>query len=367
MEPIRVALMTPCFWPEVRRGGERYVRELADGLIARGHRPRLITSHPGRPRTTVEDGLPITRVWRPPDRWLENQGVEQYLTHVPAEYVVLRRSESHVAHAHFVTDALAAGRWSRVTGRPAILTYHGIPDERGLTVRRLRSRITRKVVRECAAVTAVSRTAADAFDRMLGVEARVIHPGVDLEGFTPAPERSEHPTILSMATADEPRKRIPLLIDAFGLVRKSLPAARLRLIRPGDPARAREIAAVDGIDLIEPVSDPRLLAPEYGRAWTTALPSFGDSFGLVLIESLACGTPVVASNLDALPEVVNSTEIGRLFDGDEPRTLAQALLESLDLVADPGCVSACRRRASDFTVDRCVDQHEALYREVLSG
>ena len=46
---LKVALLSPVFWPEVRRGGERFVRELADGLIAEGHEPRLITTHRGRP------------------------------------------------------------------------------------------------------------------------------------------------------------------------------------------------------------------------------------------------------------------------------------------------------------------------------
>jgi len=53
--------MNPCYWPEVRRGAERFVRELANGLIERGHRPRLITSHPGRPSNRVEDGMAVLR------------------------------------------------------------------------------------------------------------------------------------------------------------------------------------------------------------------------------------------------------------------------------------------------------------------
>ena len=361
-----MALLTPCFWPEVRRGGERYVRELADGLIARGHRPQLITSHPGRTRRSVEDGLPITRLWRPPTKWLDRLGLEQYLTHVPASYAALRSSSCDVAHAHFPTDALAAGRWTKATGRPSILTYHGIPDPRGLDARRLTRRITRKVVAECTAVTAVSKTAADAFERYLGVEAQVIHPGVDLEAFVPALRRSERPTIFSAATPDEARKRVGLLVDAFRLVRRARPDAQLRLLRPRDPAvAARLLAGAAGIELIETVSDPRVLAEEYGRAWASALPSIGDSFGITLIESLACGTPVVASNLDALPEVVDSPEIGRLFDGEEPEPLARALLEALELGSDEGCRAACRRRAEQFSTERCVRDHELLYHRVL--
>ena len=342
------------------------MRNLADGLIARGHRPRLITSHPARPRRSLEDGLPVTRVWRPPHRWLDAAGLEQHLTHVPLSYLSLRTGDCDVAHAHFPTDALAAARWSSVSGRPSILTYHGIPDRRGLARPRLREAITRRAVDGCTAVTAVSAVAAAAFERTLGIEAQVIHPGVDLDAFGPAPERAEAPTIFCAATPDEPRKRLGLLVDAFAIVRRRRPGARLRILRPHDQATENELGLPAlNIELIEPVSDPRRLAAEYGGAWVSALPSFGDSFGITLIESLACGTPVVASNLDALPEVVDSPEIGRLFDGDRPEPLAGALLEALELATDPSCRTACRGRAEQFSTERCVSAHEALYRELL--
>ena len=119
---LRVALLSPCFWPEVRRGGERFTRELADGLLERGHCPRLITSHPGLPRRAVEDGLPILRLPRPPGGPLLERWYEPYITHVPLSYAALRAGRYDVAHAVYATDALAAARWRRRTGRPALLS-----------------------------------------------------------------------------------------------------------------------------------------------------------------------------------------------------------------------------------------------------
>ena len=115
---VRVALLAPCFWPEVHRGGERIVRSLADGLLAAGLRPRLITSHPGRPRRAVEDGLPVARHSRPPDGLLVRAGLEDHLTHLPFSYRDLRRGDDDLAHALFPTDGAAAAAWSRRTGRP---------------------------------------------------------------------------------------------------------------------------------------------------------------------------------------------------------------------------------------------------------
>jgi glycosyltransferase involved in cell wall biosynthesis len=365
-EGLRIALLSPCYWPEVRRGSERFINELAGGLITRGHRPRLITSHRGRPSTTVKDGLPIVRNWRPPQGRLQRRNFEDYLTHMPFSYLSLARGDDQLAHAVYPTDALAAVRWAERTGRPAILSYMGIPDRRGLAYRRLRIETTLRAVDGCDAVVALSRTAAESFRRWLGVDALVIHPGVDLEAFQPGPGRAEEPTIFCGAALEEERKRVGLLIEAFRIVRRRRPGARLLLSRPRDPVVAERFGAREsGIELID-VDERPALAEAYRRTWVSALPSFGEAFGLVLVEALACGTPVVGSNLDGIPEVIDGPAIGRLFDGADPETLAGALLETLELARDPATPGACRARAEEFSVDRCVESYEALYRRLIA-
>ena len=358
---LRVALLSPCFWPEVRRGSERFVRELSDGLIARGHRPRLITSHPGRPSRSVEDGLAILRLPRPPDGRLRRRFYEEHMTHVPLSYAALRGGRDHVAHAVFPTDALAAARWTKQTGRPSVMSYMGIPDREWLCERRGRLRATVDAARGCSAVVALSGAAAGAFDRWLGVDARVIPPGVDLRAFARRGERDERPTIICAAAIDEPRKRVGLLVEAFARVRRERPNARLVLNRPRDPATAPD---AEGVELAE-LSDRGELASAYSSAWVSALPSLGEAFGLVLAEALACGTPVVASRLGGMPEVVGEDRaVGRLFDGGDPKALADALLEALELAEDPSTADACRRRAELFSTDRMTDAYLDLYREL---
>src|SRR5204863_4596648 len=93
----------------------------------------------------------------------------------------------------------------------------------------------------------------------------------------------------------------------------------------------------------------------YRAAWVSALPSTGEAFGLVLVEALACGTPVVGADREAIPEVLGADDgVGRLFAGDDPRAVARALLDALDLAADPATAARCRSRAEAFSVDRCV-------------
>lgn len=364
---LRVALLNPFFWPEVRRGAERIIRELADGLIERGHSARLITSHPGLPSRSVEDGLEVVRNWRPPEGRLRRRMFEQHLSHVPFSYLSLSAGDDDIAHATYPTDALAAVRWAERTGRPAVLTYMGIPDRPWLSERRSRIAITRRAMKGSAAVVMVSRFAAEACSRWLGIEPRVIHPGIDLETFRPGGERSSAPLIVcatSPAAVDEPRKRIGMLIAAFGRVRRERPDARLLLSRPqrenGDVMRA--VREAEGVELLG--SDE--LAPEYRRAWVSVLPSIGESFGIVLAEALACGTPVVGARSGAVPEVVDREQIGRLFERDDERGLAHALLEAFELAQDGSTAAACRARAEEFSSARATEQYVSLYRELTA-
>ena len=366
MSGLRVALLAPAFFPEVRRGGERLVRELAGDLIERGHRPRLITSHRGLPSRTVEDGLPIARHPRLPiEGRLARRAFEDYLTHVPFSYLDLCRGDDEIAHATHAPDAAAAGRWSERTGRPAVFTFLGLPTRTGIAQRRLRAELLTRATRGCAATVAISRTAADGFRRWLGVDARVIHPSVDLEAFHPQAERAPEPTIVCLADPGAENKRVPLLTEGFAIARRSRPDARLLLQQPSDPGLAARLAAsVPGVELIDP--DGRAeLARTYASAWVSALPSWGEAFGLVLVEALACGTPVVGSALGAIPEVVDRDSIGRLFSGDDPAAVADALLGAFELAEDPATRDACRQRAADFSTERMGEEYERLYLELL--
>jgi glycosyltransferase involved in cell wall biosynthesis len=385
----RVALLNFAFWPEVQRGSERIVHDLAADLAVRGHRPRLITSHPGPSTTSTQDGFEIVRNRRPPDAPLRLRRFQDNLTHVPLSYLTLQRGEDELAHAFYQTDALASVAWARKTGRPAVFSYMGIPSRATATYKRGRMKIIEHVIDNSDAVIGLSKTACDALWRWWGVEARLIYPGVDLMAFgsgargsgtrresgaagesrtaggsraggSGGVERAEHPTIACAASPDDERKRVSLLVEAFARVRKEHPRARLVLMRPSSPRLVQQLGG-DGVEFFDP--SPSAVADVFANAWISALPSKEEAFGLVVVESLATGTPVVAANEAGPAEILDGDGLGALFDEPTPEAVAKALLEALDL---NGTADLARARAADFTSERCAIEHEALYEELLA-
>jgi glycosyltransferase involved in cell wall biosynthesis len=343
--------MHPCFWPEVRRGTERVIRELADGLLARGHEPVLITSHPAPASRAVEDGLRIVRTRRPDDERWRARGWDRYLSHAPRSLVELLRVRAGVAHALYPSDAVAAS-YAR---RPLVFSYMGLPDMHYLEERRGRLWTMEQACARADAVVALSEAAARAFREVLGVRARVISPGVDLEAFAPdESQRAPVPTIVCSAARAEPRKRVDLLVEAV----RRLDGVRLVLDRRG-PSIDEPFVELRDLD------DRAALAGAYREAWVSVLPSVNEAFGLVLAEALACGTPAVAADRGGMPEVLGGRDdVGATFEGG-PDELAVALRHAIALHDDPQTPARCREQARRFSTDATTDAYVALYEELL--
>jgi len=268
-----------------------------------------------------------------------------------------------VWHALGTADAAAAATLGRIRQVRSVHTTLGVP-ERTYRDSRPDRRLHEIVVRHVDAYVCLSGAAGRALQEGWNREPIVVGGGVDLRRFNPAPRRHHRPALLYSGDFTEPRKNVPLLLDAMAILRKRRPAVELWLSGGGDPssvlasapALAREAIVELGVGREEDQ------AARYGRAWVTVLPSEHEAFGLCLVESLACGTPIVVLARGGGPAEIAHDGIG-VQSGPTAHDLADACEAALDLVALKGTIEACRAEAERYDWRRSiVPRLEEVYR-----
>lgn len=323
---MRIALLHPTYWPEVRRGAERLVHDLAGWLARAGHDVTVLTTHRGPRTTTNEDGVEVVRSWRPPDRLTRRRAYEDFLGTIPAQAWDLLRADFDVAHAFFPVSGWAALKAQGRGGPPVAYSKMGIPTRPYLVARRYRMAINLELARRAAGCSVLSEAAAEPFRRYLLRDPAVIPAGVHCAAFEVDKSRAEEPTIVYAGSPSDPRKRLPLLLEAFSALRRRRPEARLRLAGKREPWF--DVALPEGAEWVG-AERTEALARMLAAAHVGVLPAIDEGFGLVLVEALAAGTPVVAARSGASPEVVTDA-VGALFEPDDVDDLVRALEETLD-------------------------------------
>ena len=364
---MRIALVHPTYWPEVRRGSERMVHDLGASLAARGHQVTLLTSHLGRTSVAVEDGVEVVRHRRPPDDLPLTRAYEYHILNVPNVVRALARGNFDIAHTLFPADAWAAAKARRWGGPEYVFSFNGIPTREYLVSRRYRLQMLQTAIAGARRVTVLSEAAARDFRRFLLHDPLVLPPGVQLDRFASSGSKSPAPTLLCASSLGDPRKRGELLLAAFEELRSRKPGVRLRLVSVRD--RVMSQAAPGGGEGVEWIDADRTeaLVGAYSEAWATVLPAPDEAFGLVLLESFAAGTPVVAARAGGPAELVDNPRLGCLFEPDDRAALTAALAEALEMSRTDGVAEACRRRAAKFSWAKLVVRYEQLYELALGG
>ncbi len=290
----------------------------------------------------------------------------------PAKYAALLGRGAHAArgcdviYAHYLfpTGAIAAmcGRAMHV---PWVITAHG-QDVRNLTRGAVR-RGTRRALDGASAVIAVSRYLADELDAS-GLElppVEVANMGVDLEGFTigdrvAARQRLglalDGPLVLAVGGLT-PRKDPLSLIQAITRLRETYPDARLALVGDG-PLAATVDAGARRLGITDAVIRTGTIGHEEIPDWMAAcdvlsLVSTVEPLGVVALEALASGRPVVTTSVGGAAEIVPHGRAGVVVDPGRPAEAAAALAQMIDRPPDP---DVCRAAAELHSLTRQAGQ-----------
>lgn len=355
---MRVALVHPYSWPAVRRGGERYAHDLGRWLTESGHEVVLLTGGEGE---DVVDGVRVLRF--PLSDRFASRGATPLDTFGGTVLPHLLRERYDVVHSLVPSGGIAAA----LALQPSVWTALGHPSPQNPPTRAWSRTLVRRAASAVRVPATLSRSAADGLEALTGRPPVVLPPGVRVQDFAPRLEPRTGPVrLLFNAFAEDDRKRLRVLLAALPAVLEVLPAARLLLGGGGDPS-----AAFDALDpavrrQVEPHVDDLGAGPlaevpgRYRDATVTVLPSVDEAFGLVLVESLACGTPVVCSASGGMPEIV-SRDVGCVAAPDDPAALAVAVLDAVRLAADPAAPARCAEHAGWWGWDSVGPMHALVY------
>ena len=359
--PLRIAILSS-WHADVARGSgtAASLQGLLRTLPALGHEP-VVPEPPGLLSTPLPLPFPARRLAYNVTLASRLEGLSVDLTlAVDADGVLLRRPP-----------------------RPYVVLLKGVAAdemrfEKGLT--RLRMGLlaraeARNAARADLVVVPSEYSAGEAAERYGLARSRiaVVPEGIDLDAWSPVRRgprgrpssgSGDPPTVLTVAR-HYPRKNTAALVRAMTHLASDVPDARLRVVGGGPelPRLRRlavELAVHERVSFLGPVSEARLRA-EYLQATCFCLPSLQEAFGIVFVEAMAAGLPVVAARAGAVPEVVENGVSGLLVDGDRPDAIAWALarvLTDAELRSrlSAGALERCRRFGLERTVGALLER-----------
>ncbi|MEV7971917.1 glycosyltransferase family 4 protein [Cellulomonas sp. NPDC089187] len=334
---MRVGIVCPYSF-DAPGGVQFHIRDLAEALIARGHTVGVLA--PADEDTPIPDYM--TSAGRAvPVRY---NGSVARLAFGPLTAARVRRwleaGQYDVLHLHEPMSPSLSMLALWIADGPVVATFHSSQQRsRSLQVA---YPLVRQSLEKISARIAVSEDARRTLVDHLGGDAVVIPNGVYVDHFAQAdtdPQWTgtpERPTVAFLGRLDEPRKGLPVLLEAVPAVRRAIPGVRFLIAGRGDtgPAEVRELIGDDAeaVEFLGGVSDAEKAALFRSVDAYVAPQTGGESFGIVLVEAMSAHTPVVASDLGAFRRVLDEGNAGELFRTGDGADLARVLT---GLLADP--------------------------------
>jgi glycogen(starch) synthase len=341
----RPALFPSAFHPHVG-GVEELTRQLALEQTRRGKHPLILANQWPRELSTSDsiDDLAVRRVpFRVPGprpRQLAGWALYGHLAQNQTAQI-LREWKADVVHVQCVSsNATFATRASRRLDLPLVISAQGelSMDSNHVFDRSMLARtLLRRVLDRADIITGCSRYVVDELDRFSGgkyrSKMRVIYNGIDVEECArAAPYQRERPYILGLGRLVR-EKGYDILIRAFEILAKDFPDHDL-LIAGDGPQMAQLRALIMSYELDDRVNllgtvDHRIALDLMAGAAAFALCSRNEPMGIVVLEAMAVGAPVVASAVGGVPEIVDGTN-GLLYQVGDQQSLVNELRQILD-------------------------------------
>jgi phosphatidyl-myo-inositol alpha-mannosyltransferase len=328
---MRIGMVCPYSF-DVPGGVQSHVLQLAKVMRARGHEVSVLA--PASPHVSLPDYVVSAGRAIP----IPYNGSVARLQFSPAVHGRVRKwltqGDFDVLHLH-EPNAPSLSMWAlRVAEGPIVATFH-TSTTKSLTLSVFQG-VLRPWHEKIVGRIAVSDVARRWQMEALGSDAVEIPNGVDVGSLASAAPLDGYPrpgkAVLFLGRYDEPRKGMSVLLDALPRVVERFGDVQLLIVGHGDEDELRGQAGelMRYIRFLGLVDDAGKAAAMRSADVYCAPNIGGESFGIVLVEAMAAGTPVVASDLDAFRRVLSGGEVGSLVPVGEAAALADALIEVLD-------------------------------------
>ncbi len=333
---MRIGLVCP-YSLDVLGGVQVHVRDLAEHLIGQGHTVSVLAP--------ADDDTPVASYVTPAGRAVpvKYNGSVARLTFGPVSAARVRRwlaeGDFDVVHLHEpVTPSLSVlALW--LSDAPVVATFHtSTPRSRAMQAVQP---MLRPSLEKIVARIAVSEDARRTVVEHLGGDAVVIPNGVYVDRFAAADPRAEWqgtaaaPTVAVIGRIDEPRKGFDVVTAALPQVQEAVPGVRVLAMGRGDGEAALGGLAPSvrsAVELLGALPDDDKAALLRSADVFVAPQTGGESFGIVLLEAMSAGAPMVASDLGAFRRVLDGGRLGELVPPGDADALARAVI---GLLGDP--------------------------------
>lgn len=358
-------------------GVERVTAQLARGLLARGHDPVVVTNRAPRdlPATSLVDDVEVVRIpFRTRHRSLRGTVSYALLAKAHQREFTSIAADVDLINVHCVSSNADYARVGALAaGKPLVVTTHGelTGDATGLYQRDpWAARAWRELAAAADLVTAPSADAlheAERFHHGPFRASAVIPNGVDLARFGGPRTSQVCPYVLVIGRLVE-NKGFGDLIERWG----SLPVdLRHRLVVVGagpDRERLEALRTASGVaERIEFLGEINDTSELVRGASAVAVPSHAEAFGLVVLEAMAAGAPVIASAVGGIPEILTDGATGLLVEPGDPARFIERLAGLLrDVSSARSLALAAQTHVQAYGWAAVVDGYLAAYESVLA-
>ncbi|HEX3493357.1 MAG TPA: glycosyltransferase family 4 protein [Streptosporangiaceae bacterium] len=329
---MRIGLVCPYTW-DVPGGVQEHVRGLADALIDLGHHVSVIAPADVDEHLEPDYVVPAGRAVPVP----YNGSVARLSFGFLSAGRVrrwLKEGDFDVVHVHEPAAPSLGLLACWAADGPIVATVHtAMPRSRVLHAAQP---ILASALEKISGRIAVSEAARTTLVEHLGGDAVLIPNGVSVRRFEKAEPLPGWPgeggTLGFLGRMDEPRKGLPVLLQAFRQLAADRPGLRLLIAGRGEAQELDQLPAAirERVVLLGQVSDEDKVRVYHSVDVFCAPNTGGESFGIVLAEAMAAGSPIVASDLDAFRRVLRGGRAGELFENGNPADLAAAVGRMLD-------------------------------------